>query len=78
VLVVVQQESLAAQAYSETVLGVAVIIVLLVVPGGLAAAPRRVGGAVSRARARRLEAATGATAPHQSPAPSSAGTPREG
>lgn len=77
-LVVVQQESLAAQAYSETILGVAVIIVLLLGPGGLAAMPRRVAGAVSRARARRLEAAAEATSPHQSPAPSSAGTPREG
>jgi branched-chain amino acid transport system permease protein len=77
-LVVVQQESLSAQAYSETILGVAVIIVLLLGPGGLAAVPRRVSGAVSRARARRLEAAAEATSPHQSPAPSSAGTPREG
>jgi branched-chain amino acid transport system permease protein len=74
-LVVVQQESLSAQAYSETILGVAVIVVLLLVPGGLAAVPRRVYSAVTRIRARRADAAAGAATPHQSPAPSPAGAP---
>jgi branched-chain amino acid transport system permease protein len=47
-LVVVQQESVAVQSYSEAIVGLAVVVVLLLVPGGLAALPRRVAGLVRR------------------------------
>lgn len=55
-LVVVQQESVSVQSYSEAIVGLAVVAVLLLVPGGLAALPRRLlalGAKVARARERR-------------------------
>ncbi len=80
ILVVVQQEAVSLAGYSEAILGVAVVAALLVVPGGLAALPRRVRTAATGPRARGRPAGAGAAGlPGQPSAPSSpAGASREG
>lgn len=77
-LVVVQQQSAAVQGYSEAIVGLAVILVLLLLPGGLAALPRQLYDLATRGR-RRAALAAAPAAPKLPPAPSpSAGAPREG
>ncbi len=49
-LVVVQQEATSLGGFSETILGVAVVIALLLAPGGLAALPRRTRAAIAGPR----------------------------
>ena len=78
-LVVVQQESVSLAGYSEAILGVAVVLTLLGVPGGLAALPRRLRALVTRSRQRHRSGMGAASLPGQTPTPSSpAGAPREG
>jgi branched-chain amino acid transport system permease protein len=78
-LVVVQQEAAALGSYSETILGVAVVVALLLVPGGLAALPRRTWTAIAGPRIFRRPAGAGPAGLPDQPAPSSpAGASREG
>lgn len=79
-LVVVQQEAASLGGFSETILGVAVVLALLVVPGGLAALPRRTRAAVAGPRIRgRLAGPGPAGVAGQPPTSSSpAGASREG
>ena len=53
-LVVIQQEAVSLGGFSEAILGVAVVIVLLLVPGGLASLARRTRDAVAGPRLPRL------------------------
>jgi branched-chain amino acid transport system permease protein len=82
-LVVIQQEAVSLGGFSEAILGVAVVIALLLVPGGLAALPRRTRAAIAGPRILRRPAGQAGTGPGglpgQPPAPSSpAGASREG
>jgi hypothetical protein len=79
-LVVIQQEAVSLGGFSEAILGVAVVIVLLLVPGGLASLPRRTRDAISGPRIPRRPAGAGPGGlPDQPSAPSSpAGASREG
>ena len=82
-LVVIQQEAVSLGGFSEAILGVAVVVVLLLVPGGLAALARRTRDAVAGPRLLRRPAGPAGTGPGgqpgQRPASSSpAGASREG
>lgn len=79
-LVVIQQEAVSLGGFSEAILGVAVVIVLLLVPGGLASLPRRTRDAIAGPRIPRRPAGAGPGGlPDQPSAPSSpAGASREG
>jgi len=82
-LVVIQQEAVSLGGFSEAILGIAVVIVLLLVPGGLASLARRTRDAIAGPRLLRRPAGPAGTGPDglpgQRPAPSSpAGASREG
>jgi branched-chain amino acid transport system permease protein len=82
-LVVIQQEAVSLGGFSEAILGGAVVIALLLVPGGLAALPRRTRAAIAGPRILRRPAGQAGAGPRglpgQPPAPSSpAGASREG
>lgn len=78
-LVVVQQESVSLGGFSEAILGMAVVVVLLLLPGGLAALPRRLRGLARAPGLRRTEAVGDAAAAERRPVPQPpASTPGEG
>jgi len=82
-LVVIQQEAVSLGGFSEAILGIAVVIVLLLVPGGLASLARRTRDAIAGPRLLRRPAGPAGTGPDGLPgqrsAPSSpAGASREG
>jgi len=78
-LVIVQHQAVSLGGYSEAILGVAVAVVLLAVPGGLAAVPRRLRGLVAGARLRHPATAGAASLREEPPGPPSpTGAPREG
>jgi branched-chain amino acid transport system permease protein len=82
-LVVIQQEAVSLGGFSEAILGVAVVVVLLLVPGGLASLGRRTRDAIAGPRLLRRPPGPAGTGPgglpDQRSAPSSpAGASREG
>jgi branched-chain amino acid transport system permease protein len=80
ILVVVQQEAVSLGGYSEAITGAAVVAVLLLVPGGLAALPRRLATLVTGPHLSHAPAGAGAAGqPDRPPSPPSpAGASREG
>jgi len=79
-LVVIQQEAVSLGGFSEAILGVAVVIVLLLVPGGLASLARRTRDAVAGPRLPRRPAGPAGSGPGGLPdqRSSPAGASREG
>jgi branched-chain amino acid transport system permease protein len=79
-LVVIQQEAVSLGGFSEAILGIAVVIVLLLVPGGLASLARRTRAAIAGPRLPGRPGGPAGTGPGARPGQRSspAGASREG